>query len=374
MMFGEADHKGDHWPAIGKPVGFLRRIVENHNGMRSSRHIAGRALLVALTFWALAMIVPDFYRLYQPLGSFGFYANNDGIITDVQGPFLHETDSPAFQAGVRVGDRLDLEQMRCIPLNTLRCASAMAALGGFRLVANQRHAELALSATSDRPARKVDIVAKQRPYNGWVLVVLLLDQLAAMLVILAAAWLVWTRPGIMTWGFFLYVIWFNPGQSAQYYALLQLYSPVALLTQGLAGAAAQGVGLAGFIWFALRAPTDETTPRWRPVERSLPFVAILLALLLALSYANLLGYPTEIVTRIGVASGLVVAVCGFVILLARQRELPPKDYQRLRWVIWAASLDYQLSSSRTQERRRPFSTFSGPATPRLNNCGVYFIS
>ena len=320
--------------AIGKPVGFLRRIVENHNDMRSSRHIAGRALLLALTFWALAMIVPDFYRLYQPLGSFGLYANNDGIITDVQGPFLHETDSPAFQAGVRVGDRLDLEQMRCIPLNTLRCASAMAALGGFRLVANQRHAELALAATSDRPARKVDIVAKQRPYNGWVLVVLLLDQLAAMLVILAAAWLVWTRPGIMTWGFFLYVIWFNPGQSAQYYALLQLYSPVALLTQGLAGAAAQGVGLAGFIWFALRAPTDETTPRWRPVERSLPFVAILLALLLALSYANLLGYPTEIVTRIGVASGLVVAVCGFVILLARQRELPPKDYQRLRWVIW----------------------------------------
>ena len=320
--------------AIGKPVGFLRRIVENHNGMRSSRHTAGRALLVALTFWALAMIVPDFYRLYQPLGSFGFYANNDGIITDVQGPFLHETDSPAFQAGVRVGDRLDLQQMRCVPLNTLRCASAMAALGGFRLVANQRHAELVIAATSDRPTQKIDIVAKQRPYNGWVLVVLLLDQLAAMLVILAAAWLVWTRPGIMTWGFFLYVIWFNPGQSAQYYALLQLYSPVALLAQGLAGAAAQAVGLAGFIWFALRAPTDETTPRWRPVERSLPFIAVLLALLLALSYANLLGYPTEIVTRIGVASGLIVAVCAFVILLARQRELPPKDYQRLRWVIW----------------------------------------
>jgi hypothetical protein len=302
--------------------------------MRGYRHIAGRVLLAALTFWALAMIVPDFYRLYQPLGSFGFYANNDGVVTDVQGPFPHETDSPAFQAGLRVGDRLDLEQMRCIPLNTLRCASAMAALGGFRLVTNQRRAELVMAASPDRPARKIDIVAKQRPYNGWVLVVLLLDQLAAILVILAAAWLVWTRPGIMTWGFFLYVIWFNPGQSAQYYALLQLYSPVALLAQGLAGAAAQGIGLAGFIWFALRAPTDETTARWRPLERSLPFVAVVLVLLLALSYANLLGYPTEMVTRIGVASGLVVAVCGFLILLARRHELPLKDYQRLRWVIW----------------------------------------
>jgi len=302
--------------------------------MRGFRNILGRALLVALTVWALAMIVPDFYRLYQPLGSFGFYANNDGIITDVQGPFLQRTDSPAFQAGLRAGDRLDLEQMRCTLVNTLRCASAMAALGGFRLVTNQRRAELVMAATTDRPARVVDISAKQRPYNGWVLVVLLLDQLAATLVILAAAWLVWTRAGIMTWGFFLYVIWFNPGQSAQYYALLQLYSPVALITQNLMGAVAQGAGLAGFIWFALRAPTDQTTKRWRPVERSLPFVAIFLVLLLALSYANLLGFPTETVTRTGVISGLVVAVLGFVILLARQHELPPQDYQRLRWVIW----------------------------------------
>jgi hypothetical protein len=302
--------------------------------MRSSKHINGRVLLVALTFWALAMIIPDFYRLYQPLGSFGFYANNDGIVTDVQGPFLQQTDSPAFQAGLRAGDRLDLAQMRCIPISTLRCASTMAALGGFRLVTNQRRAELVMAAAPDRPARVVDIIAKQRPYNGWVLVVLLLDQLAATLVILAAAWLVWTRPGIMTWGFFLYVIWFNPGQSAQYYALLQVYSPAALLTQNLAGAAAQGVGLAGFLWFALRAPTDEATPRWRPVERRLPLVAIFLVLLLALSYANLLGYPTEMVTRAGVTSGLVVAVCAFAILLARQRELPPQDYQRLRWVIW----------------------------------------
>jgi hypothetical protein len=320
--------------SAGKPVGLLHQIVENDDRMRSYSHIVGRALLTALTLWALAMIIPDFYRLYQPLGSFGFYANNDGIITDVQGPFHEQTDSPAFQVGLRAGDRLDLEQMRCIPISTLRCASAMAALGGFRLVTTQRRAELVMAATPDRPTREVDIIAKQRPYNGWVLAVLLLDQLAAILVILAAAWLVWTRPGIMTWGFFLYVIWFNPGQSAQYYALLQLYSPIALLTQNLVGAIAQGAGLAGFIWFALRAPTDETTSRWRPVERSLPVVAILLMLLLTLSYANLLGYPTEMLTRAGVISGLVVAICGLVILLTRRRELPPQDYQRLRWVIW----------------------------------------
>jgi hypothetical protein len=302
--------------------------------MHGYGQIVGRVFLVALTFWALAMVIPDFYRLYQPLGSFGFYANNDGIITDIQGPFRDQTASPAFQAGLRVGDRLDLAQMRCIPMRTLRCASAMAALGGFRLVTNQQRAELVMAAAPGRPAREVDIIANQRPYDGWVLAVLLLDQVAAILVILAAAWLVWTRPGIMTWGFFLYVIWFNPGQSAQYYALLQRYSPIALLTQNIVGAIAQGVGSAGFIWFALRAPNDKTTLRWRPVELILPFIAIVLAGLLTLSYANLIGYPTEAVTRAGVLSGIVVAACAFLILLARQKELPPQDYQRLRWMIW----------------------------------------
>src|SRR5215470_6998057 len=207
-------------------------------------HGASRAVLVAITLWAMAMIVPDLYRLVQPLGSFGFYSNNDGLITDVRGPFADETSSPAFQAGLRPGDRLDLARMRCIPINTHKCASAMAALGGMRLVGDKQRAELALAASSERAARRLEIVAKERPYNWWVVAVLALNQLAAILVILAAAWLVWTRPGPMTWSFFLYVIWFNPGQSSEYYALLQQYSPVALLMQNIFGAIAQGVGSA----------------------------------------------------------------------------------------------------------------------------------
>ncbi len=92
--------------------------------------------------------------------------------------------------------------------------------------------------------------------------------------------------------------------------------------------------MTGFICFALRAPTDKISQRWLTVERSLPFIAIFLVVLLTLSYTNLLGFPTEMVTRAGVISGLVIAVWGFGILLARQHELAPQDYQRLRWVIW----------------------------------------
>ena len=51
---------------------------------------------------------PDLLRVVHPLSSFGFYANNDGLIYDVTGPFADEASSPAWQAGLREGDQIDL--------------------------------------------------------------------------------------------------------------------------------------------------------------------------------------------------------------------------------------------------------------------------
>jgi hypothetical protein len=75
---------------------------------------------VALTLWGLAMVVPDLVRVAQPLGSFGFYANNDGLIYDVVGPFDNASESPAWKAGIRTGDRLDLMRLRCSLANPPR--------------------------------------------------------------------------------------------------------------------------------------------------------------------------------------------------------------------------------------------------------------
>src|SRR6202167_1338746 len=150
---------------------------------RSGGLFIGRIVLALFTLWALAMILPDLQRLHKPLGSFGFYANNDGLVTDVQGPFRDAAASPAFAAGLRAGDRLDLTPMRWRPIDTLQCASARAAWGGMRLVRDQERAELILAVPPDKPARQIDIVARPRPYNRWVLAVLLLDQIAAFLVI-----------------------------------------------------------------------------------------------------------------------------------------------------------------------------------------------
>jgi hypothetical protein len=84
--------------------------------------IRNRILVMLLALWGLAMIVPDLVRVVQPLGSLGFYADNDGIIYSVSGPFEDRQSSPAWNAGIRPGDRLDLERASGLGVaRTRRC-------------------------------------------------------------------------------------------------------------------------------------------------------------------------------------------------------------------------------------------------------------
>ena len=296
--------------------------------------VAGqRTLLIVLVAWGLVMIVPDLWRVVQPLGSFGFYADNDGLIYNVTGPFDDQTESPAWKASIREGDRLDLSKMRCLPYDAATCGSVLSALGGIQFAVPGRSITIDLASTPDQAVRQVYLVAIERPTNFLKRAVLILDQIAGILVVLAAAWLVWTRPGGMSWGFFLYVMWFNPGQSFQFYALLQHW-PLLLLAQNVAGCIAQAVGFTGLLLFVLRVPNDEPDPRWRALERALPLIALALTLLLLASYGSAFGYRTEIGTRAGILTGFIVASCALAILMVRRRTQTPEDYQRVRWVIW----------------------------------------
>jgi hypothetical protein len=332
-----------------------------------------RLLLIGLTLWALLMIVPDLLRVAQPLGSFGFYADNDGRIYDVAGPFEQEADSPAWQAGIRPGDRLDLSRLRCSFKDLAICGYALAALGGVEYVLPLRQAVIPLAARDGQPKRDVSLVAAQRPSNFVVRAVLLLDQIAGIAVVIAAAWLVWTQPSAMSWGFFLYVNWFNPGQAYAFYAILQQWPPL-LLAQDIAGCFAQAAGYAGLILFVIRAPNDRTEPRWRPVERALPFLALIFALALVASYGNVLGFRTEAITRAGIIAGFPVALGALGILMARRHTQRPEDYQRLRWVFWGcliglpAFLIAELASETTF-----FDTRWGDFTPSEDIVGLLYL-
>jgi hypothetical protein len=292
-----------------------------------------RLLLIALAFWALLMIAPDLIRVVHPLGSLGLSVDNDGVVYDVTFPFAAETASPAWKAGVRPGDRLDLRKMRCVPYDEVTCGSVLTVMGGVQYLFPGRSVTLDLAAAREHAARKVTLVAEPRPANWLVRSVLVLDEIAGILVVIAAAWLVWTRPGGMSWGFFLYVIWFNPGQVYVYYALLQQWPPL-LLVQDIASCLAQAAGYAGLLLFVLRVPTDTIDPSWRRVERALPWLALVLALALTASYAGAFGYGAEKTTRITFLIGFAVDIGALTILALRRKTQAPEDYQRLRWVIW----------------------------------------
>jgi hypothetical protein len=300
---------------------------------RNGASLFGRVALVLLTFYAVAMVAPDFLRVVRPLGSFGLATNGDGLIYDVQGPFASEEDSPGWRAGVRVGDRLDLVAMRCIPVDTDLCASTLSQFGGVNYVVPDREARLIIAATDERPTREITVVADPRPDNRLFEVIVALDTIAGVLVVLGAAWLVWTRPGAMTWGFFVYVIQFNPGQAFQFWAWAQL-SPWALLTQDVIAQVMQAAAYTGLLLFALRAPLDRTEGRWRNVERALPAIFILFLAVALAGMGSVFGHPAEIWARSSLFVGFAVSVAAVAILLGRRRDLSPRDYQRIRWVIW----------------------------------------
>ena len=272
-------------------------------------------------------------RPASPSSSFGFYADNSGVVYNVTGPFADKTQSPAWKAGIREGDQLDLSRMRCIPYDRERCASILMVVGGILRVTPERAITIDLAATPTQDARQVALVAEPLAPNWLAQTVMFFDVIAGVLVILAASWLVWSKPGPMSWGFFLYVIWFNPGQSFELYAQLQRW-PLLLLAQDVAGSIAQAAGYVGLLLFVIRAPTDELQPEWAPLERTLPWLGLVIAVALMGSYASAFGFKTELLTRATILFGLVVSIAALIILVLRRQSLTPKDNQRLRWVIW----------------------------------------
>ena len=298
--------------------------------------LARRILIVGLTTWGLGMIVPDVYRVFAPLDSAGFAADNDGRIYDVRGPFMSDSESPAWNAGLRVGDRLDLHAMRCVPPRGVACTSLLSVVGGMggeQRVQRNRELTLTILPADGGPPRIVTVVSRPSQPNWFTRFVLLLNEIAGIAVVLAATWLAWTRPGAMTLGFWLYAIWFNPGQNFVYYLAIQ-ERPILAIAQEALSALAHGAACAGLLLFALRVPDGRRDPPWTPVERLLPLVGVVVAGMQLVSDANILGLLTETLGRATFFADYAVDASALFILLRRRRGHPPAEYQRMRWIIW----------------------------------------
>jgi hypothetical protein len=316
------------------------RGASKRDGDEAKVNWPGRVALLVLTFWALAMIVPGLQRVFDSIGAYGVSVDNDGLVTDVVAPFASAAESPAAAAGIVPGDRVDLKAMRCVPPGTRRCADLIAILGGMGgIQAALPGTEIALEIlpVSGGPPKTVKFEAALAPLTLAARVVLLADTVVGMVVIAIAFWLVWMRPSWMTWGLFLYVIWFNPGQYYTFYAVLQRW-PLGLAGQELIEAIGEGAAFAGLLLFALRFPEDRTEPRWEKVQWTVPLLGAAVTALTLLSFLGTVGYPAERITQIGFLAGLVIDAGVLYILIARSRAMPPREKQRIRWVIWGCAI------------------------------------
>ncbi|HJU23866.1 MAG TPA: hypothetical protein VJ891_15275 [Casimicrobiaceae bacterium] len=297
-------------------------------------------MLIVLATWAIAMIAPDLHRVFNSLASFGLVVDNDGRVVDVAGPFETVADSPAAHAGIAVGDRLDLRAMRCVPVNTAECRSLLSligGLGGAQIVLPGSAIDLTIIPAAGGSARVVHLEARPAQRGLAERVMLLADTIVGIIVILAAARLVWLRENRMTWGFFLYAMWFNPGQTFAYYALLQPW-PAAILTQEVAEALAHGAGYAGLLVFALRFPGDATETAFRRYDRFAWLLAAVIASVWLASFANGFGVPTETLTLAAFLLGYAVDVAVLIVLVKRRTLLRPRERQRMLWVICGCAI------------------------------------
>jgi hypothetical protein len=335
----------------------------------------GRMLLIVLTLWGVLTLLPDLTRLVWPLASYGFSTDNNGIVTDVMAPFAVEEHSPAWRAGLRPGDRLDLNVMNCWSPASLRCRdtlAVLAGLGGLSFVPPGMTSRLEVRDTSGA-SRDVTVVAADPPWGVGAMVVLAADQILALIFVLGAAFLVWRRPSRTAWGFFLFALWSQPGQAVGLLSVLLAW-PLAVLVVEVIFALVQAAGVVGFVLLILCFPHDETASRWRGLERALPFIAIALALGQLVSFSNVLGLQTERLTDGLFIVLLAIDIGALGILIARRWEMPPAEYQRLRWVTAGCALGLPaFIFAKVSESTTLLTLIWGEAQPSDQVIGLLFL-
>lgn len=289
-----------------------------------TRSLPVRILIVALTIWSLWLIVPDVSRPFAALGSIGMSADNDGRVIAV------EPGGAAARANVipfhnhRAGDTIDL---RATSRDDL--VEVFGGLGGMQYLRIGQTVVLNLRTPDGMPLR-VRLTAEEEPLSIAGDVVLELDEALGIGFILLAAFLVWVYPRRSTLGFFLFAIWFNPGQYFCFYAHL---TPGQMLAEEALQAIFAAAGVVGFLEFALRFPNDRVEG-WRAnVERHIPLIFGVLATLGLMSFGTEFGFRTEIITRFGYGTAYLIYPLIVFAFITKLRVLSPADALRLRWVI-----------------------------------------
>ncbi len=228
-----------------------------------------------------------------------------------------------------------MQKMRCFEVQSSVCGSlitTMGYLGELEYTLPGRSENFAVISGPQARPRTVTLTAAPAPLAWLGRALLLAGTITGILFVAVTFFLVWTRPGPMTWGFFLYSLWFNPGQDYTLMAVFQSW-PLAYLATQLIEAMVQGAACAGLLIFTLRFPTDVIDPSFRWIESVIIWFGVVFAVLTAACGLNLFGLPTEKLNNFLFECGFLIDGIAIAALLLRLPTLRPQDEQRMLWAI-----------------------------------------
>ncbi len=303
-----------------------------------------------LTFTAIAMLIvgPDLMLPWHPYSSFGMSVDPHGTITSV--------DRVAETAGLRVGDRVELERLQ--PLERARYMGVVPKGLVVRLpmVSGRTITLQAHTHTRTTLDNVTDVVA--------VLALLTFIALAAALVLL--------RSMPATWAFYGFAYTF-----CSYGALVKAISPQLLICIMILMALAGAVSPAAFVSFALRFPDSKLKPAALWTERVLLFgvtPAIAAWGMYQLLAYMIAGAPAPAWIRPGNLHNTLtdaIYAAGVAILIVRYATADSANRNRLRWVVAAFTVAF-LPFLTVQFIWSATSLFPGAATINLAQaCEVF---
>jgi uncharacterized membrane protein SirB2 len=323
---------------------------------RARQSLGGKLILLCLTTWALVVILPDFARVFDQEfnNKLPFEADNNGLLSRNESSAVADCDSIDLKRNYCEGRlpgllavfggmggmqyvRPDLKNVSLyFVCHNSSAQSSPTAPVSAPLVTPTKwlcdHVVDTAAATSQ--LRTVDTSVE--PLDLAARFMLFVAQVLGVIFIGIALRLAWHRPNAITWGFFLYAIWFNPGQYYVFYAWLERWPPFVLLSQEAAQAVFQAIGYCSFVLFALRFPRNITEPRWCPLERALPYVGVALLFVQLRAFMAVFGFRSEWAARLNFCAGVVVIGVVLAILFIRYREQDQQDRHRIRYVFWGS--------------------------------------
>jgi hypothetical protein len=289
-----------------------------------SRSVVRTVVVALLALFVVASTVPGLSMLwdstdvsYGPQGPLGFSTDYDGVVKAV------DPGSPAAQAGIRDGDRVDLKRTPFEDRHYLAAAPA-------RVPAGKSVTIWVKSGSSERP---LALTAEPGDYPPAAKVNLFTRTLAALIFILVGGLLVLLRPSLMTWGFYFYCLGFSPGIA--FGGFSRFPSAIAQTVYLLLTDILTAAGTVGILIFSLLFLSDDP-PRWRRLLlRSTPYLLAAFALLIVYpDFANLLlGVPAENAQRVMLALQGVAFFLSVIAVLQTYLHGRIDNRPRIQWVV-----------------------------------------